>query len=279
MTTGGNSRRRFPWELLAGLVLGVGLGILYSWIIAPVEYVDTAPSALRADFKDQYRTLISFAYQATGDLEQARSRLAELGDSNSVGALAEQVGRELDAGDPGGSAYAIALLAQALQPPTATNAASPTATPKTSPVASATVTYTPRPRLTPPTPILSPTPRPTRTATPTTGAPFLVSSLDTICENVLSGMVLQFEVRDSAGLPLPGMEIIISWDSGEEHIFTGLKPELGDGYADFVMAPGTLYTAQMATTSVAAPYLEVPSCQDAGGKSYWGNLRVVFQQP
>jgi hypothetical protein len=39
---------------LTGIVLGVILGLVYSWEISPVKYVDAPPSALRADFKDDF---------------------------------------------------------------------------------------------------------------------------------------------------------------------------------------------------------------------------------
>ena len=72
--------RRIPWYLIGGLLLGIILGLVYSWLISPIEYVDAAPSALRADFKDQYRALVALAYQADGNLGLAGARLEALGD-------------------------------------------------------------------------------------------------------------------------------------------------------------------------------------------------------
>ena len=86
--------------IVGGLVLGLGLGLLYSWVIRPVTYVDTAPVALRADFKDQFRALIAAAYAANANLPRAQVRLALLGDPSSAGALIEQARR---AGGPGDS--------------------------------------------------------------------------------------------------------------------------------------------------------------------------------
>ncbi|MBI1865988.1 MAG: HD-GYP domain-containing protein, partial [Nitrospirae bacterium] len=42
------------------------------------------------------------------------------------------------------------------------------------------------------------------------------------------------------------IEIVVVWDAGEDHFFTGLKPELGQGYADFTMTEGVSYTLRLA---------------------------------
>ena len=63
-----NRDQRGPWYLLTGLVLGVALGLVYAWVLAPVKYVDTVPDMLREDYKAQYRALVAAAYMATGDL-------------------------------------------------------------------------------------------------------------------------------------------------------------------------------------------------------------------
>jgi hypothetical protein len=64
--------------LLAGLALGFGLALLIGWVLFPVEYYDTAPASLRADYKDDYLRIVALAYQVEGDLARARRRLAAL---------------------------------------------------------------------------------------------------------------------------------------------------------------------------------------------------------
>ncbi len=70
--------------LVLGILLGLGLGVLIGWVIYPVEYVDTPPNALRADYKDEYLLLIASAYAADHNLEHARQRLATLGYPDPV---------------------------------------------------------------------------------------------------------------------------------------------------------------------------------------------------
>lgn len=281
--------KRLPWLPLLALALGVGLGLVYAWLVSPLGAVDASPRALRADFKDAFRSAIAAAYAATGDLERARARLNLLGDPDPAQALTAQAQRMLAAGQPFESVRQVALLASILQGqevaasppaplPTDTGLASQpvsqdTATPETSPP----------PAETQPAgdaiPAATSTPRPTRTPTPTLGAPYQLVGQDTVCDPELTEGLLQIIVISVARRPVPGAEIVIAWSSGEEHIFTGLKPELGNGYADFVMAPGAVYTVRMADGGTPAADLSAPACTATDGSEYYGGLRITFQQP
>src|SRR5215212_10305254 len=88
-------RRPRGWHLsiLLALLAGLGLGLVYSWVISPLRVLDAEPNTLRADFKDQYRSVIAAAYAATGNLPRARARLSLLGGSNVVEALNGQAQR------------------------------------------------------------------------------------------------------------------------------------------------------------------------------------------
>jgi hypothetical protein len=61
--------------------LGAAASLYYGWVIDPVEYMDTSPDSLRADYKTDFVLMVSEAYQAENDLTQAIRRLALLGDS------------------------------------------------------------------------------------------------------------------------------------------------------------------------------------------------------
>ena len=215
---------------------------------------------------------------------RARARLAALGEPDPAPALTGQASRLLAAGDPEGSAYALLLLAQVLQPAAPTGAISSTplvvVSPATMPPPSTpSLTDTPGGSPEPSaTLIISPTPRPTRTLTPTPGLPYVLASQETVCDANLLGALIQVEVRDATGNPIPGVDLLVTWNGGREHIFTGLKPELGDGYADYAMTPGIVYTVQVASGGAAASGLEAPSCE-SGAATWWGSLLLVFHQP
>ena len=80
--------RRGHWYLLTGLAIGAIIGLLYSWLVQPVQYTNTTPASLRSEFKDQYRALIAAAYVANGDLVRAKARLELLKDENVAEVLA-----------------------------------------------------------------------------------------------------------------------------------------------------------------------------------------------
>lgn len=71
-------------RLLAVLLLGFTLGLLYGWLIQPVHYVDTAPASLRADYQADYVLMVAQAYASGQDLQTAQVRLASLGPEPAV---------------------------------------------------------------------------------------------------------------------------------------------------------------------------------------------------
>ena len=106
--------RRGSWYLLTGAVLGVAMGLFYSWVISPVNYVDAPPYALRADYRDEYRALVAAAYMYSSDLLRAQDRLKELKDDNPAQSIAMQAQRALAEGRPETEVRALSLLATAL---------------------------------------------------------------------------------------------------------------------------------------------------------------------
>ena len=109
-----NEDERGNWYLLTGVVLGIILGILFTWVISPVEYVDTAPESLKDEFKAQYRVLIASAYVANGDLVRAKARLELLGEADIYMIVAEQAQQMLAEGGSVEEAQALGRLALAL---------------------------------------------------------------------------------------------------------------------------------------------------------------------
>jgi hypothetical protein len=288
------NRERWIW--LLALLVGGGLGLYYAWVVAPVRYVDTLPNTLRSDFKDQYRLAISASYAVTHNLVRTRARLALLGDADPVQALTAQAQRMLAQGESFDSIQEVAALASDLRsgvvnvlpPPSSTLAPtfsrnSQTGTSTLAPTETITLAASlESPTIEPSaTPAIfdTSTPRPTRTPSPTAGAPFQLISQDTVCKLDLTEGLMQISVIDSRHHQLAGVEIIISWNGGEEHIFTGFKPEIANGYADYVMLAGVTYTIRIADSGAPVPNITAPTCSDSSGQSYLGGLHLTFQQP
>jgi hypothetical protein len=302
------AERRGATFLLTGLLLGIAAGLLFAWVISPVKYVDTEPRSLRADFKDQYRALIAAAYSANGDLGRASARLALLQDPDPAAALSSQASR---AGQPESEARALAALSAALSQPAslpgsgqqtavaetvaavmaaqspalqaaeATNLAMLTqaatgpsetgqsATP--APLASPTPT---RGRSTPPATPTRPPALPTPRPSPTPGAPFQLIDSQQVCGQNPQPL-LQVQVNDAAGEPVAGVEFVVTWEGNHrDHFFTGFKPAVNPGYADFTMTPGVVYSLRLAAGGQPVNDLYAPGCP--GGTA--GGLLLTFAQ-
>ena len=291
--------RRIPWSVLLGLLLGVGMGLAYTWVLNPHPNTDAQPSALRAEFKDQYRSLIAASFAATGNLPRAQARLAVVGDANLVEALNAQAQRMRAGAQSFERADQVAALASALG---AESSGGTLPTPTLEIALDAGNTFTPTspsaltddPILLSETPefietqtivvetqpvALESTPRPTPTITPAPGKPFTLTGQENLCDPNLPDGLLQVLVLNRSRRQLAGVEIAITWDGGKEQFFTGLKPELGNGYADYLMASGTTYTVQLARGSDVALGIAAPTCQSPDGTTFLGSIKLTFQQP
>ncbi|MBI5297294.1 MAG: hypothetical protein HY869_17585 [Chloroflexi bacterium] len=74
---------------LLALLIGIALGLVYGWVVSPVEYVDTTPDTLRADYRADYVLMVAEAYRTEQDPALAARRLAILG-SQAPGEIASQ---------------------------------------------------------------------------------------------------------------------------------------------------------------------------------------------
>lgn len=272
-------RRQPPWFLLTGLILGFGIGLLISLVISPVRYIETSPAALAEPHKDTYRWLIARAYQANGDLARASQRLTLLADALPQEALAAQAQRMLAAGEDVESARMLAglgadLSASAAQPAQTTSTSPPAASPRAQAAQEqATAAQTAQPTR---TPMPTFTRRVDPTLLPTLGTPFVLDSRQEVCDPSLQPGLLQIELRDAQGAPAAGVQINIAWEGGLDSFYTGLKPSISPGYADFVMSGGLVYSLRVGGNGETVKGLTAPQCD---GGSYLGGLRLEFSQP
>jgi hypothetical protein len=68
--------------IILALVVGVGLGLAYGWIIDPVDFFDLTPDTLRADYKADYVLMTAEAYRVEQDPGLAARRLAIFGSQS-----------------------------------------------------------------------------------------------------------------------------------------------------------------------------------------------------
>ena len=272
--------------VLLGLVLGLAGGLIYTWLINPVVYVDASPARLSDRYKDEYIFLVSQNYAATGDWEAAVERLEALEEpdlSQEVAALFERYLRE---GRPAGQVRNLAILTQRLggespalslfgptplpppvTPEPTTAASTATATLLPTPTLTRRPTNTPRPTLTPtPTQIPTATPRPV----------YRLLSQERLCDANEPAPRIEVVVVDAVLEPLAGAEVLVTWDGGSDRFFTGFQPEQDPGYGDFVMESDVSYSVTMAEGSPTIGGLRVEPCAAASGGQP-GGWRLTFQ--
>ncbi len=301
------NQARGQWYLLTGLILGIGLGLLIAWQLFPVQYQAGLPANLRADFKDEYRYMIAASYAATGNLGRAKARLALLQDGNTLQMLGDQTQRMLSNNAAPSVVRSLSVLSDALMkadtepttipasPEASSVAAQDTLGPETSTPAtgSATETVSPAESETPtlespgtaaatpsplPTSAISLAPRPTFTATFTPGPPFNLANKAEFCEPSQPGL-LQVSLKNSNDQPIAGVELVITWAGGEGHFFSGLKPELGYGYADFVLSANVEYALSLSDGKTRVTGIITSACTAKDGSQSIGGIHLDFKEP
>jgi hypothetical protein len=60
--------------ILFGLILGIAIGLLYGWVIRPIQIVESTPDTLRDDYQTDLILMIAEAYESEEDLDLALRR-------------------------------------------------------------------------------------------------------------------------------------------------------------------------------------------------------------
>jgi hypothetical protein len=296
--------------VVVGIAIGLGLGLLITWQLWPVQYYDTDPVDLRNEHKDDYVVMIAAAYAQDRDLGMASLRLGELGLEDAKQSVLGLFQRYQEAGYAEETsslamlAYDlgvtdVSLLPYIAQPtatpePTATLEPTPTeqveapstVTPtETPPEPSPTSTETPaEPTATattpPPTATPSATATPEATATPLPAGDFdyqLVERTDLACSSERDGDYILVYVQDENERGVAGVEVLVTGPNVQDSFFTGLKPEVDSGFADFLVTASGSYSVEIVAGSshVAEALTFGDDCPEESPHRAW---RVVFRR-
>ena len=288
-------RRQPPYYLLTGLLLGLALGFVLTMVILPVQYSNVPPETLNSTDKDRYRLMIAMAFQANQDLGRASSRLGLLRDDDVAGQLIQQSRRSETKSD----AQVLLNLAQVIQNPlaqpvvqsqptdefpateqveftlTSTSPATETMMPTQPIVETQSITSTPQPTRLQSTAIVINSPTPNLSS----DLPFQLSENEIICNASYSESLIQVEVFDAEGEPLPNARITVTWSTGQDTFFTGFYPEISLGYADFSMIPATLYSVKVGNIGEMVTDLTASECNDESENTFWGSIYLRFDAP
>lgn len=276
------------FSLFIGLAVGLALGLVYTWYIAPVELVNTYPALMRSDFRADWVRMAALSYVADGDLERAVRRMEGLERQDVAGAMEALIDEYAAAGRSAEAMRRLTTLAQALDvhtpamlvyldtPP---GLATPSQTPQPTLPATATDAATPTPELTSaPTVPPTRTPRPP-TPTPTPVPPFQLAEKEQLCRSGQSPHI-QVVVRDENGDELPGVEVWLMWQDGVDRAVTGLKPDQGEGYVDFDVELDVEYalgTSELGVGLVSGLRIE-PCPETEGQDALMGSWRITLER-
>ena len=107
--------RKTALVLIVSVLLGIGVGLLFGWVIAPVEWVDATPDVLREDLRVDHLRMIIDSYEVNLDAELALKRYNELGETKD--ATLEMVAQDPGEVDPSSIQKFQALVAvEGLEP-------------------------------------------------------------------------------------------------------------------------------------------------------------------
>jgi hypothetical protein len=100
-----------------------------------------------------------------------------------------------------------------------------------------------------------------------------VVDLDRTCD--VRGGQLMIMVLNAEGQQQPNVELLVRWGARDDHFYTGLKPEVGPGYADFTLEKDQAYqVVVVGAESQVAQDIVADTC---AGKGYLASWQVVFQ--
>lgn len=260
--------------IIIGIALGSVLGLLSGWVFYPKGHAKASPATLRADYQELYMLMVAAAYRADHDLERASARLATLRLDNPVAAITELAQRAALQKRNEFTVTTARELALALGgehtmetlPEQVMTGGMPTTTP--SETATTEPTITPLPKV-----INLPTPNPTQTPV----YDYVLLDQEQVCDANLTAPLIQVQVIDVNGQPLPGVQVVITWTDGQDRFSSGLKPEISPGYGDFTMIPGIMYSVQIGSRTLPLQGVISQTCV-SGDVSYPGSVLVRWQR-
>jgi hypothetical protein len=74
--------RRYVGSLLIGVLIGLAVGVFLGWEQFPVEYTNSAMSALAPRYQEDYTVMVAEGYLYDQDINAALTRLQPLGKEN-----------------------------------------------------------------------------------------------------------------------------------------------------------------------------------------------------
>ncbi|MCC7118859.1 MAG: hypothetical protein IT310_10070 [Anaerolineales bacterium] len=90
--------KKLPWSTIAIFFIGLALGLLWAYVISPIQFVDATPSYLRADLQTDYMRMAIDSFRLKQDPNLAVQRWQNLGSGAQTAYAAVQT--DLQGADP-----------------------------------------------------------------------------------------------------------------------------------------------------------------------------------
>lgn len=246
--------RKPPLFLLTGLVFGLLLGLVLTWLVWPPRVTEVGPANLAGPYRTQYRLMTALAFAASTDLGRAEARLALLGDSDPVRALSSQAQEALASSDTQREARALASLADELGAYLASMQATAEA-------------------------VNTPNPGEQTASTPIEavgeGAAYFLDDQQLTCESAEAPPYVKIFIFDLKRNPQAGVQLALSSEEAEAKFSTGQRPEMSPGYAEYPLTPGVAYTLSIQGIQMLSG-LQAAACQTEEGEPAWGSWLLLF---
>jgi len=71
-------------KFFIAIAIGLAAGLVYGWVVSPVQYTNTSPDTLRVDYRTDYILMTAEVFSADHDVDAAARRLAKLGSTQPV---------------------------------------------------------------------------------------------------------------------------------------------------------------------------------------------------
>lgn len=254
--------------IVIGVGIGVIIGLALGWIVYPRQSRMATPKDLHSDYQDTYVVMVAAAHSGDGDLERARLRLSELGLTNVIDSVTSQAQRwaasgksDFDVSVLGG--LSLALSGESLEPEPVLAAM---LTSSVVPTVNSTVTPYPT--------IVSATPVPTIVSV----NEYTLLESTIICDEQLYQPLMKVYVTDAVGNPIAGVQLRIDWTTGSDVFATGLHPDIGYGYADFVIDPQQVYTLQVGSSTNPIYGISSEPCRIGNSTEFDGSVLIKWQR-
>ena len=285
--------------VVVGLLLGLAGGLITTWFVVPLTYVDTYPPMLAPRYRQDWARMVVWGYAIEGNWDRTQVRLLNLAEDEVAAAATDVLNHAVVLGHPleviqriarlaadyGASGPGVAvyldgggMLIDTTPPvvppaPSGSSALTPTLAGSV-PTVTPTATRRSRPTV---TPTLLPTPEP----------PFRIVSQTLTCalEPVIAislevSRTLEVrgrEISEQVGLPM--REIWLIWESGADRAITGFRPDIGLGYADFDVEPGHAYNLYIdSPTGPPVLTVQIEPCPPDEGEGWVSRQLILWEE-